>query len=51
MKICESRNSISLFVYITLLLISKPRGVVASILPNPVSNKIFSPSSPQIKYD
>jgi len=51
MKICDSSSSISLFVYITLLLISKPTGVV----PNPISNKIFSPSTsipaPQMKYD
>jgi len=51
MKICESSSSISLFLYLTLLLILKPKGVV----PNPISNKIFSPSTsipaPQIKYD
>jgi len=55
MKNCESNSSISLFVYITLLLISKPRGGVANITQNPISNNIFSPSTstpaPQIKYD
>nr|WIL60053.1 nodulation protein [Melilotus officinalis] len=51
MKICESISSISLFVFLTLLLISKPRGIVASITPNPISKTILSPSSPRIKYD
>ncbi|GAU28805.1 hypothetical protein TSUD_357910 [Trifolium subterraneum] len=61
MKNCESSSSISLFVYLSLLLISKPTGIAASITPNAISNKhyystypvIFSPSSPvpEIKYD
>jgi hypothetical protein len=60
MKNSESSSRISFVVYLILLLISKPWGVSASIIPNPISNKhystypvIFSPSSlvPDIKYD